>query len=139
MEQIYKTSDGREFTDEKLAQLHEELIKAEHDFNQARDFLARKLCETQFTADGFPFDFERWNYYSVMGGIFNKPHTQEISIRPWRVSFDRGDFLELSYEDGKGERRRIDFKNLYYKRENAEKRRKEMLAEYIEELKKELE
>ena len=139
MKQIYKTSDGKEFTDEESARLHEELIRAERDFNRAKDFLARKLYETQFTADGFPFNSGHWNYYSVMGGISNKPYTQEISINQWRFSFDSGGFLELIYEDGKEERRKIDFKSLYYKRENAEKKRKEMLAKYIESLKKELE
>ena len=139
MKQIYKTSDGREFTDEKSAELHEELVEAEHNFNQARKILARKLCETQFTADGFPFDFSQWTYYSVMGGILNRPYIQEISINPWKLSFDCRDFLEISYEDEKsGASRKIDFKDLYYKKENAEKRKKELLAEYIEDLKKEL-
>lgn len=138
MKQIYKTTDGREFSGEESAKRHEELIEAENNFNKAKEVLARRLFETQFTADGVPFDFKNWKYYYVREGFWSRPSIEEISFCPWKISFDYKDSLELNYETDNGKSKKIDFKNLYYFKKNALKKHNELLAKYIEELKKEL-
>lgn len=123
----FRTSDGRSFESEAVADRHENLIAIRDDYQRARKIYARTLAETFRTADGYRFNFQIWHYYRVTPWFHRIPGVQEISI--WAPDFDidehdpaEGDFVfELQGSDGKKERRRIKISDLYCSRAAADR------------------
>lgn len=57
--QQYRTSDGREFANKAEAERHQKLVDAIEAFDKAHDALGFTLAQSQWTADGKPFEFGR--------------------------------------------------------------------------------
>lgn len=120
----YTSEDGREFNTEADAKKHEELITAKSLYDQARHAYARKLWETQKTADGEPFELG-WRRYWRIVGLYMWPRLQEVSIYPHSCDLDDQDALTIIEEvdNGKGGRQFASHRisDLYCREENAKK------------------
>jgi hypothetical protein len=93
----FKTTDGREFTDEAEAKLHDELIVAREAFDAARRRLNNAVLKTQRTADGQLFDFGLFrDYHYVRPGYGGMPSMQTVSFLGWNFEIsEHTDAVEI--------------------------------------------
>lgn len=104
----FKTTDGREFDDQKEAQKHDELILARELYEGALRKLNQLTAETTRTADGHLFELGLWaNYYYVTPGYFEMPALSEVSYIGWNWDLnERDDSVEIVTREGNDNRQR---------------------------------
>lgn len=130
---VFRTEDGQEFTDKASAERHEKLVAAKAAYEDARQQYAKALAETQFTADGYPFDLNtRHTYYYVTGLWNGSPEVDSVSFYLWNIDLDEADRLSVVQWDNRGEAsRRVSYRidHLYWHKSGAQE---EMIREYAE-------
>ena len=139
--QIFTASDGLTFDDRDRAESHERLIEAKDVFEKAKKRYATVLWETQATADGERFDFDRWQYYAVRE-FCGVPHIVDVSV--YRHScelddLDRGRLTQLAQEsDGTVRRQTWRIDELFTTRRAAEHGLRLALLEHLSSVNKTL-
>lgn len=117
-----RTSDGREFTNPKEAERHQEMLSAREAFADAHRKLGRALARTQTTADGEPFDFGVFRtYYYVREPYGQTPRLGEVSFYAFDFSFTERDDVFTIIQRDKGNETHYHINELYLHRDNAER------------------
>lgn len=118
----FKTSDGREFDDEKEAERHDELILIREEYKSVLRRMNTLIAETTRTADGKLFEFGLWKtYYYVTEGFFQMPQLTEVPYLGWNWHLnERDDAVEIILYEGNDKRtREFKINNLYAGKHNA--------------------
>lgn len=118
----FKTTDGREFDDEKEAQKHDELILAREQYDASLRRLNRLIAETTRTADGYLFEFGLWtSYHYVTPGYFQMPVLGEVHYIGWNWDLNEHDDSVEIVTRGGNDNRRSEYKisNLYREKSKA--------------------
>ena len=104
----FKTSDGREFSNQKEAEKHDALILARGKYSEALRQMNTLIAETARTADGHLFEFGLWTtYYYVTPGYFSKPVLTEVPYLGWNWDLnERDDQVEIVTREGNDNRQR---------------------------------
>lgn len=131
---IFETSDGRKFTDEKDAQLHENLIMASESLRRALDVFNKALLKTVKTADGYAFEYGFWDEYFYVPEIFSfgmEPRVYSISLGyTWEIDNRDGDLRIYVQLPNESQKRAFDASTLYRKKANAQIELRKRLVEY---------
>jgi hypothetical protein len=120
----FKTTDGKEFSDEISAKKHENLITLKQEYKQARLRYVNELARAEKTIDGVSFAGKYHTYWYIQE-FMGMPHLVDFSFTNDR-EFDIHDYtdelviLQPRTDGGRGytESRISD---LYYDRKAAEK------------------
>lgn len=118
---IYKTTDGREYTDKEQAERHEALTAVKTAYEDARRNYAAALAESHKTADGYQFKLTGMrDYYFVTPGWYGAPEIKKVAFYIWNCDLSDND--EAAIVDT-SEGRRIEYKisALYRQKANAKK------------------
>jgi hypothetical protein len=118
----FKTTDGREFVNEKEAKKHDELIVAREQYETALRKMNRLIAETTRTADGHLFELGLWaSYYYVTPGFFSMPQLAEVSYLGWNWDLnEHNDSVEIITREGNDNRQReYKIKDLYREKSKA--------------------
>jgi hypothetical protein len=104
--QKFRASDGREFVTQREAERHERLITAETSYRDSRRAFGRALAQTQKTADGALFDFDRWTYIALLRPFGQLPRLREVRFYGFAFDFDdRDDCFTIMQDEGEGQHR----------------------------------
>lgn len=131
----FRTNDGKTFTDKADAERHEKLVEAEAEYKRAMSTYARRLFETQKTADGHPFELGLTrNYYYVAHYYDNLsvPRLVSVSFSHLDARLDekgRDDVIVITGTNDS--KMKYQITSLYRDRVNAEKALAEKQIELI--------
>lgn len=118
----FAAEDGEEFDTVEEAALHDQLITARREYDEARQKWSRAVAVTQKTADGELFDFGSIfrSYYFVTEGYFSMPEVKEVSFLGW--NFENGNNDDVIITRFTDDRRIESFaiKDLYTDKRKAE-------------------
>lgn len=119
----FRAADGREFESESDATAHEELRGLKAAYEEARQAYARKLWETQKTADGVPFRLDTFNKYYHIADYFGFPSWLPVSFYIWACDLDDEDEATVRQQPDSGREGWETYKisELYYYKGNAER------------------
>lgn len=131
---MYRTTDGQEFASQADAERHEALSTAKRDYENASAVYDRLLAESQFTADGHPFRVSVLHtYYYVTNGLSGAPAVGTVAFFCRNFYLGSDDEVTITQqEDGKRDRT-FWFKQLYARRENAERAQLAEFETWLEE------
>lgn len=105
--------DGTEFDTLEEAEIHDEFVKAEKDFEGALGRLDTALAKKFKTGDGHPFTYQRSDYWYVREGS-DRPALMQVTIygRYSRVT-DDGTVVVDRYSSSNEREIRYEIKQLY--------------------------
>jgi len=99
----YQASDGKEFDNEEEAKLHDELVTARTEYDEARHRFSRAVALTQKTADGELFDFKSGDYWFVTDYYNQEPRLKRVHFIGWNFEVtEYSDGVEISQEETDG-------------------------------------
>jgi|SRR6185369_2448213 len=102
----YQASDGVEFDNEEEAKLHDELITARKEYDEARGKFSRAVAATQKTADGELFDFRGGEFWYVTDYYNQEPRLKRVYFLGWNFEVtEYGDRVEISQDETDGNNR----------------------------------
>ena len=120
MKQVFRTSDGQEFTNEEAANRHEAIIAARGVYKTAQRELHALLVNELVTADGQPFGFGSLrDYFFIVQPEWGGHYIKKVTFSYWNFAVDeRGPtIIDTHWRDGKMQHYRID--ELYADFDNA--------------------
>ncbi len=140
--QKYKTTDDKEFENEKEAVKHEELITAQSEFEDALKRYSHALFESQETADGHPFKFtSSHDYYTLVVTGFQMPRLQCIRFYFYNCTLDDNDAAYVTQRtdhDGNCVYQTYRISELYHDKVNAEAILLEAQEKYVSDVSKDV-
>jgi hypothetical protein len=150
--QKFETSDGRDFTDEKEAERHQQLIDARGQYQQGLTNLGQLLAERLKTADGKPFQVGILrNYYVIHEPMAGLPYLRHVHFslaygQPFGLGHDDDVYLIVREFDTNRTQREYKVSDLYADNKEAckallaaqEERLKE-ITEQVEQLRSQVE
>jgi hypothetical protein len=129
----YKTTDGKEFTDEAEAIAHEEIITLKRSFQAARYSYGRALAKREKTIDGHPFTIRYDTYYRI-SDFFGMPTLVEVSFHnDWEFTLDDNtdEITILQPRKNESGYTHTRISDLYKDRDNARKALAAKQTEYL--------
>lgn len=87
IEKRYRTADGREFDDPRLAKRHEAMVEARQRLEEAQRHFRKVFAETLVTADREPFDFGKWKYHLIRNRLLGIPDVYSVTFDRWRFEY----------------------------------------------------
>ena len=140
----FVASDGKEFASQKEAEAHQELIESASKFDAARRRFYVAVAESQKTADGVPFDLNRWqDYYVLCRHGYCGPGLRRIMFgytTRIELSGDANDQVQLIVMEDANQGKTASFfiSDLYFEKEAAHAALAQAIREHIAEKQEEL-
>lgn len=132
----YKTSDGREFTEESDANFHQEYLDIVEEFDVISSKLTNIVAKKVKTADGQPFKFGGFSKYYTVMNKYAHPYIFEFYTPSTRWSYNLDERMEwISVKmTVNGTQYNIEVGNMYADKKEAMKAlveaRKQLIKQY---------